>query len=51
MVGAREAIAESIAAEMGADLDEAFMVAIDKILIRLWLFGFRVSEVPDDDPV
>lgn len=44
---AREVFAESISNELSRDLDADLIATIDRILIRLWLFGYMVSNVPD----
>lgn len=42
---ARVALAEALANELGLDLDDDVMKAIDKVLISLWLLGYKIVPV------
>ena len=42
----RTAFAEALAAELGLDLNPEFMAAADRVLTRLYLFGYIISEIP-----
>jgi hypothetical protein len=45
---ARTAFASAIGEEMDRDLDPEFMGACDKVLMRLYLYGYIVSEAPPE---
>lgn len=39
---ARQAFATALANELGLDLNEQVMAAIDRVLAALWLLGFKI---------
>jgi hypothetical protein len=45
---ARRALAESLVAELGIDLTPKFVAATDRVLMRLWLHGYRVTLIPSE---
>lgn len=45
--GAREALAESLSVELDHDMDKEFMASIDRVQVRLFLFGFIVAPLPE----
>ena len=50
-MNAREALADALAAELDLDITPEFMMATDKVLIRLYLHGYAVvadSEEAED---
>ncbi len=44
-MNARQAVAEALSAELNTDMTPEFMIAIDKFLAQLYLFGFLVTEI------
>ena len=46
---ARTALADALGAELDIDLSPKFVAATDRVLMRLWLHGFRVTPFDDDD--
>lgn len=45
-VDARQSLAQALSDELGFDLTDETMLTVDKILSRLWLFGFKIVELP-----
>jgi hypothetical protein len=45
----RTSLIQAISDEMGKDIDLAFVAAVDKILIRLWMFGYRIEPFDEGD--
>ena len=45
----RIALADVLAAELDIDLTPAFMAAVDKILMRLWLHGYAILPAPEEE--
>jgi hypothetical protein len=41
--GARLAFAEVLSNELGIDLTPEFLAAVDRVLIGLWLAGFKIE--------
>lgn len=46
---ARQAFAEALANELDLDLDEKVMAAMDRVLIALWMLGFKIVSLDDGD--
>ena len=44
ILAARQAFAQSLSDELEADMDDEFMTLVDRLLARLWMFGFAVKE-------
>lgn len=45
---AREALADALSTELDLDITPEFMQAVDKVLIRLYLHGYIVTEAPEE---
>jgi len=48
MIDARTSLAQAIAAEMDVDMSPEFLIAADKMLVRLWLDGYALLPISDD---
>jgi hypothetical protein len=46
---ARQALADAIAAEMDTEITPDILDAIDVVLVRLWLHGFKVVPLAETD--
>lgn len=46
---ARQAFAEALANELDIDLNEKVMAAMDRVLIALWILGFKIVSLDDDE--
>jgi hypothetical protein len=45
---ARIAFAEAVSEEFGVDMNPEWMAACDRILMRLWLFGYRITPIAEE---
>lgn len=46
-MSARIAFAEAMAAEFDADMSPEFMEKSDRVLARLWMFGYLVTDLSE----
>lgn len=49
MPDARMATAEALAQELDLDMTPEFLVAIDKFIAQLWMRGFKIVPVTNDE--
>jgi hypothetical protein len=48
MTDARIAFAQALSEELGVDMNDEFLAATDRVLARLYLFGFIIRPPLDD---
>ena len=47
-MNARHALADALAAELDIDITPEFMMAVDRLLIRLYLHGYLVTQAVEE---
>lgn len=46
---ARQAFAEAVSNEVGLDLNDEVLARIDQMLMALWLLGFMIVELKEEE--